>query len=103
MWLPRRRSHSAGTGLAVRPAAPTAVATTYYSDAPGACTTARAAALEKVLTSGTAGARYHAAQTLMRRYTTADFPKLAPILDHAEGDARIGAAWAILQIAPARK
>jgi HEAT repeat protein len=61
-------------------------------------TPARLAILEKVLATGTAGARYHASQTLMRRYTAADFPKLAPLLDHAEGDARIGAAWAILHI-----
>lgn len=61
-------------------------------------TPARVAILENLLATGAAGARYHASQTLMRRYTTADFPKLAPLLDHAEGDARIGAAWAILHI-----
>ena len=34
----------------------------------------------------------------MRRYAIADALKLAPLLDHAEGDARIGAAWAILHV-----
>jgi HEAT repeat protein len=67
-------------------------------DANPARTPARVAILEKILATGAAGARYHASQTLMRRYTTADFQKLAPLLDHAEGDARIGAAWAILHI-----
>jgi hypothetical protein len=67
-------------------------------DANPARTPARVAILEKVLATGAAGARYHASQTLMRRYTSADFPKLAPLLDDAEGDARIGAAWAILHI-----
>ena len=57
------------------------------------------ATLEQTLVSGTAGARYDACQTLMRRYTVADLPKLVPSLDHPEGDARIGAAWAILHVA----
>ena len=56
------------------------------------------ATLEQILESGAAGARYDACQTLMRRYTIADLPKLKPLLDHADGDARIGAAWAILEV-----
>ena len=67
-------------------------------DANPARTSARVAILENLLAMGAAGARYHASQTLMRRYTSADFPKLSPLLAHAEGDARIGAAWAILHI-----
>jgi hypothetical protein len=56
------------------------------------------AKLEEISGNGTAGARYDACQTLMRRYTTTDVVKLAPLLDHAEGDVRIGAAWAILHV-----
>ena len=72
-------------------------------DANSARTPARVATLEQILAHGAAGARYHASQTLMRRYTIADFPKLAPLLDHPEGDARIGAAWAMLHIAASTK
>jgi hypothetical protein len=56
------------------------------------------AILEKTLAEGNAGARYDACQTLMRRATAVDFPKFAPLLDQAEGDARIGGAWAILHV-----
>jgi hypothetical protein len=34
----------------------------------------------------------------MRRYRASDLPRLAPLLDHPDGDARIGAAWAILHV-----
>lgn len=54
--------------------------------------------LEQIVESGAAGARYDACQTLMRRYTAADLPKLAPLLEHSDGDARIGTAWAILHV-----
>jgi hypothetical protein len=57
------------------------------------------ATLEKTVTDGSAGARYDACQTLMRRATTADFPKFSPLLEQPEGDARIGGAWAILHVA----
>jgi HEAT repeat protein len=67
-------------------------------DADPARTSAWVAALEHILAHGTPGARYDACQTLMRRYTTADLEKLAPLLDHPEGDARIGAAWAIQHV-----
>ncbi len=67
-------------------------------DADPARTPARVTALEQIVASGATGARYDACQTLMRRYTVADLPKLAPLLDHYEGDARIGAAWAILHV-----
>lgn len=56
------------------------------------------AILEKTAAEGPAGARYDACQTLMRRYRPADLARLAPLLDHPEGDARIGAAWAILHV-----
>jgi hypothetical protein len=72
-------------------------------DANSARTPARVAALEQILAHGAAGSRYHASQTLMQRYTAADIPKLAPLLDHPEGDARIGAAWAILHLGAATK
>lgn len=56
------------------------------------------AALEQVLAHGSVGARYDVCQTFMRRYGPADLPRLAPLLDRAEGDLRIGAAWAILHV-----
>ena len=56
------------------------------------------ATLEQIASAGSAGQRYDACQTLMRRYTVADLPKLTPLLDHPDGDARIGAAWAILHV-----
>jgi HEAT repeat protein len=71
-------------------------------DANPAQTPARIAILEHILANDSAGARYQTSQTLMQRYTAADFPKLVPLLDHAEGDARIGAAWAILHISSKR-
>lgn len=61
-------------------------------------TNAWVATLEQILADGNAGARYDACQTLMQRYTVADLPKLVPLLDHPEGDPRIGAAWAILHV-----
>lgn len=61
------------------------------------------AALEQILANGSAGARYDACQTLMRRYQPADLAKLAPLLDHPEGDVRIGAAWAILHVTGAKR
>ncbi len=61
------------------------------------------AALEKIAAGGTAGARYHACQTLMLRASPTDLPKFAALLDHPEGDARIGGAWAILHAARGAK
>ena len=60
-------------------------------------------ALEQILANGSAGARYDACQTLMRRYQPAALPKFAPLLDHPEGDVRIGAAWAILHVTGAKR
>lgn len=67
-------------------------------DADPARTPAWVAALEQIIANGSTGARYDACQTLMRRYTAADLARLAPLLDHPDGDARIGAAWAILHV-----
>jgi HEAT repeat protein len=55
-------------------------------------------ALEEVVASGSTGARYQACQALMLRYTPEDLHRLVPLLDHPDGDARIGAAWAILHV-----
>lgn len=56
-------------------------------------------ALETIVASGAAGDRYQACMALMRRYRPADLARLAPLLDHVEGDVRIGAALAILHVA----
>jgi HEAT repeat protein len=55
-------------------------------------------ALEGILATGTAGARYEALQALMLRYGSSDIPRLLPLLDDADSDTRTGAAWAILRI-----
>lgn len=55
-------------------------------------------ALEQILANGAPGARYDACQTLMGRYPVADLTRFTPLLDHPDGDARIGAAWAILHV-----
>lgn len=60
-------------------------------------------ALEKIIADGATGARYDACQTLMLRYKPADLARLVPLLDHPDGDARIGAAWAILYVMKAKK
>jgi len=71
-------------------------------DADPARTPGWVAALEQIIANGSTGARYDACQILMRRYTTADLARLAPLLDHPDGDARIGAAWAILHVSRAK-
>jgi hypothetical protein len=67
-------------------------------DADPARTPAWVAVLEEIISNGSAGARYDACQTLMRRYSVGELSRLAPLLDHPDGDTRIGAAWAILHV-----
>lgn len=53
--------------------------------------------LEHYVTHGTATETYHALQPLMMFYHIGtDIPRLAPLLQHPEGDVRIGVAWAML-------
>ena len=54
--------------------------------------------LENVLFTGSAAARFEACQTLMNRFNAPDAPRLAPLLDAAEPDTRVGAAWTILHV-----
>jgi len=72
-------------------------------DAAPARTAAWQAKLEKVLMTGTAAARFEACQTLMHRFNLADVSRLAPLLDEAEPDTRVGAAWAILHVLARRR
>lgn len=54
--------------------------------------------LERVVETGSAAARYEACQALMLSYEESDIPRLIPLLTDPHGDARIGAAWAIVTI-----
>ncbi len=56
------------------------------------------ALLERELVSGSEGAKYDAALSLMYRYTPADLYRLEPLLKIPSGDAPIGGAWAILYV-----
>ncbi len=53
--------------------------------------------LEHYVAHGTATETYHALQPLMMFYhIDTDCPRMLPLLKHAEGDVRIGAAWTLL-------
>jgi len=54
--------------------------------------------LEGVLARGPDAARYEACQTLMKIYGPEDLPHLERLLADAEGDAKVGLAWAILDV-----
>ena len=54
--------------------------------------------LERVLESGPDAARYQSAQLFAERYDRDDLPRLETLLAAAQGDARVGLAWAILRI-----
>ena len=61
--------------------------------------------LERVIATGSAAARYEAAQALMLQYEAAHWPEalFVPLLDAPEADARIAGAWTILHVAGTRR
>ena len=62
-----------------------------------------AAALEKRLPESVGGVCLEICQALRGVLGPADVSRLAPLLSHADGDARIGAAWVIVHVlAPSR-
>jgi hypothetical protein len=56
------------------------------------------AALDDVLANGTAGERYQVCLLLIPRFTETDLPRLTTLLDHENGDVRVGAATAVLAV-----
>ena len=54
--------------------------------------------LEQRLPTVAGGVCLEACQALRKVYTPADLPRLAPLLEHAEADTRIGSAWTILHV-----
>lgn len=52
--------------------------------------------LEGYVTHGTATETYHALQALMYYYHLPDHDRMLALLQHPEGDVRIGAAWTLL-------
>lgn len=57
------------------------------------------ATLNDVLARGTAGERYQICMMLAPHFTAQDIGRLAPLLDHENGDVRIGGAFALLSVA----
>lgn len=60
------------------------------------------AAADKIVSSGVTGARYELCQAFVFCPEPVDAAVIAPLLDHKDGDARIGAAWLILAKAGAK-
>ena len=56
------------------------------------------ARLDEILTSGAPGDRYQACLLLSEKFSAGDLPRLTPLLDHENGDVRVGAATAILAV-----
>lgn len=50
----------------------------------------------KILADGATGPRYEICQTLVLRREPVEAALVAPLLEHKDGDARIGAAWLLL-------
>jgi SSS family solute:Na+ symporter len=55
-------------------------------------------AINTILQRGSPGERYQACLLLREKFSTADLPRLTPLLDHENGDVRVGAAAAILAV-----
>lgn len=54
--------------------------------------------LENVLATGTPGARFETCRALVHRFTAANLPQLATLLENSEPDTRVAAAWTILRV-----
>lgn len=75
---------------------PYLVSAVLVTDAAPARTAAWKAAAAKILAEGVTGARYEICQTGVLRGEAVELKGVVPLLDHADGDARIGASWLIL-------
>lgn len=72
------------------------VGAAYATRADGDHFTAWHDILEGYVSHGTATETYHALQALMFFYHLPDHDRMLPLLQHPEGDVRIGAAWTLL-------
>lgn len=55
-------------------------------------------AIDAILERGSAGDRYQACLLLREKFSATDLPMLTPLVDHENGDVRVGAAAAILAV-----
>lgn len=77
---------------------PYLVSAALASNASPARIAAWKAAAAKILAEGVTGARYEICQTLALRGEPVEAALVTPLLEHKDGDARIGAAWLLLSV-----
>ncbi|MEY4940378.1 MAG: hypothetical protein RIQ93_2113 [Verrucomicrobiota bacterium] len=97
-WIRQELARATDAEPTASVAAPYLVSAALWLKVDPARTAPWRARLEDALMTGPANVRLEAAQTLMRLWTPADLGRVAVLLDHAEGDVRIGVAWTILEV-----
>lgn len=97
-WIRRELARAADVEPASTVASPYLVSAALWLDVDAGRRAAWRARLEQHLMTGPAGVRLEACQTLMRIYAPRDLSRVVALLEHPEGDVRLGAAWMILAV-----